>query len=198
MRQDATDRSSFLGRALVASGALALAGLAGSRPEAAAAEPSQQQDVRILNFLLTLEYALQTLYAEAVSGGVLRGELLRFAEVAGGHEDEHGDALRALLGARAQGKPSFRFAEATRDAGKFRAAALTLEEAAGAAYIGQAANLTRRRVPDVARIVAVEARHAAWIRAIEGRSPAPSAADPSRTARQVMRTLESRGFVDGD
>ncbi|MDQ3778804.1 MAG: ferritin-like domain-containing protein [Actinomycetota bacterium] len=197
MRQGATDRSSFLGRALVAGGALALGGLAGARGDATAAAPSEQQDLRILNFLLTLEYAQQALYAEALSEGAVTGELRRFAEVAGDHEDEHIDALRALLGARAEPKPTFRFADAVRDAERFKAAALTLEESAAAGYIGQAANLTRRRIQDVARIVPVEARHAAWIRAIVGRNPAPSAADPARTPRQVMRTLERRGFVDG-
>jgi hypothetical protein len=50
-------------------------------------------------------------------------------------------------------------------------------------------------VPRVAGIVAVEARHAAWIRALAGRNPAPRAADPSTTARQVTRTLERNGFV---
>lgn len=192
MRQDGIDRSSLLGRTLLAAGAVALGGLAGS---GRAAAPSEQQDVRLLNFLLTLEYAQQTLYAEALSGDVLRGEVRRFADVAGRHEGEHVDALRALLGGDAKQKPAFQFADATRTEASFKQAALTLEETAAAAYIGQAANLTRDRVREVARIVAVEARHAAWIRAIVGRNPAPRAADKSRTAQQVMKTLERRGFV---
>ncbi|HVD26632.1 MAG TPA: ferritin-like domain-containing protein [Gaiellaceae bacterium] len=195
MRQDGVNRSSFLGRALLATGGIALANLAGSSDRVAAAQPSEEQDVRLLNFLLTLEYAQLALYEEAISADVLRGELRRFAGVARSHEAEHVKALRALLGADAEEKPTFRFTDATRTVARFNRSALTLEETAAAAYIGQAPNLTRDRVPRVAGIVAVEARHAAWIRAIVGRNPAPRAADPATTARQVARTLERNGFV---
>jgi hypothetical protein len=195
MRQDGVNRSSFLGRALAATGGIALANLAGSSDRVAAAQPSEEQDVRLLNFLLTLEYAQLALYDEAISADVLRGEVRRFAEVARSHEAEHVNALRALLGNDAEEKPTFRFTDAKRTVERFKRAALTLEETAAAAYIGQAPNLTRDRVPRVAEIVAVEARHAAWIRAIAGRTPAPRAADPSATASQVMRTLERNGFV---
>ena len=79
MRQDGVNRSSFLGRALLATGGIALANLAGSSDRVAAAQPSEEQDVRLLNFLLTLEYAQLALYEEAISADVLRGELRRFA-----------------------------------------------------------------------------------------------------------------------
>jgi hypothetical protein len=178
------------------SGGVALAGFAATSERGAAAGPSKQQDVRILNFLLRLEYAQQALYAEAVSAGALRGELREFARVCGDQDGQHVDSLRALVGDDAQPKPTFHFGEAVRRPGRFMAAALTLEETASAAYIGQAANLTKDRLPNVARIVAVEARHAAWIRAIAGRTPAPHAADPAKTVRQVMRTLARTGFVE--
>ena len=192
------DRSLFLGRTLVAGGAFALAGLGfGAASErGAAAAPSPEQDVRILNFLLRLEYGQQALYEEAVAADALRGEHLEFAEVCGDQDAKHVDALRALLGDQAQAKPTFDFGDAVRSPGKFTAAALTLEETASAAYIGQAANLTKDRLPDVARIVAVEARHAAWIRAIAGRNPAPHAADPAKTVQQVRKTLARTGFVE--
>jgi hypothetical protein len=192
------DRSLFLGRTLVAGGSFALAGLgfAAASERGVAAAPSPEQDVRILNFLLRLEYAQQALYEEAVAAGALRGELRQFAEVGGDQDAKHVDALRALLGDEAQAKPTFDFGDAVRSPGRFTAAALTLEETASAAYIGQAANLTKDRLPDVARIVAVEARHAAWIRAIAGRNPAPHAADPAKTVQQVMKTLARTGFVE--
>lgn len=195
MRHGQLDRSSFLGRALVASGAVALGGLAVSHERGEAAGPSKEQDVRILDFLLRLEYAQQALYHEAVSAGTLRGELREFAEVCGDQDAQHVDSLRALIGDDAQPSPTFRFGQAVRSPGSFTAAALTLEETASAAYIGQAANLTKNRLPAVARIVPVEARHAAWIRAIAGRNPAPHAADPAKTERQVMKTLARTGFV---
>jgi hypothetical protein len=195
LRHGQLDRSSFLGRALIASGAVALGGLAAAHERGEAARPSEEQNVRILNFLLRLEYTQQALYEAALSGGALRGELLQFAKVARDHETRHVDALRALIAGDAQPKPTFRFGDAAGSPGRFTAAALTLEETASAAYIGQAANLTAERLPDVARIVAVEARHAAWIRAIAGRNPAPHAADPAKTSREVMKTLARTGFV---
>ena len=197
MRQEGQlDRSSFLGRALAATGGVALAGFAAGSERSSAAAPSEEQDVRILNFLLRLEYAQQALYDETVSAGALQGELREFAQVCGDQDAKHVDALRAIVGDKAQSKPTFRFGEAVRSPGKFTAAALTLKETASAGYIGQAANLTKARLPEVARIVAVEARHAAWIRAIAGRNPAPHAADPAKTVRQVMRTLARTGFVE--
>jgi hypothetical protein len=186
----------FLGRTLVASGAFALAGLGfAASHRGAAAAPSPEQDVRILNFLLRLEYAQQALYEETVAADAVQGELRQFADVCREHDAKHVDTLRALLRAGAQPKPTFDFGDAIRSPGRFTAAALTLEETASAAYIGQAANLTQDRLTDVARIVPVDARHAAWIRAIAGRNPAPHAADPAKTVQQVMKTLERTGFV---
>jgi hypothetical protein len=151
--------------------------------------------VRIFNSLLLLEYLQEAFYAEAAAAGVLKGELRRFADVVGGHERRHVAALRAVLGGEAREKPTFRFDDAVRSEAKFVAAALTLEETAAAAYIGHGANLTRQRMPTAAGIVAVEARHAAWIRDFAGRLPAPNAADPARSPSEVRKTLERTGFV---
>lgn len=119
----------------------------------------------------------------------------RFARVVSAHEAEHVGALKAVLGEDARSKPDFRFGDAVTKEDRFAAAALTLEETAAAGYIGQAANLTEESILAVARIVAVEARHAAWIRNIVGRLPAPQAFDPAKTAAEVANTLERTGFV---
>ena len=194
---DQVDRSTFFKRTFAASGALAIGGLgvAAVSGRNAAAGPSPERDVDILNFLLRLEYAQQALYEEAVAADAVRGELRQLAEVCGDQDTRHVNAVRALVGDQAEEKPAFQFGDAVRDPSKFTAAALTLEETASAAYIGQAANLTKDRLAEVARIVAVEARHAAWIRAIAGRNPAPHAADPAKTVQQVTKTLARTGFV---
>lgn len=191
-----SSRGDVLVRALAAAGAVGLGGvLVGSLAGSAASAPSPAQDARILNYLLLLEYLQEAFYEEAQAADALDGELRRFAEIVGDHEQEHVRSLRAVLGSDARSKPEFRFGDAVRNERRFAAAALTLEETAAAAYIGQAANLTEKRITTVARIVPVEARHAAWIRAIVKRSPAPYAADPARTQEQVDRTLERTGFV---
>jgi hypothetical protein len=192
-----SSRRDVLVKAFAAAGALGLGGaVAGSLAGAAASAPSRAQDVRILNFLLVLEYLQQAFYEEAREADALTGERLRFAQVVGDHEREHVASLRRALGGEARSKPAFRFGEAVKDDAKFTAAALTIEETAAAAYIGQAANLTAKRIPTVARIVPVEARHAAWIRDVADRLPAPSAFDPAKSSAQVRKTLERTGFVE--
>jgi hypothetical protein len=193
-----SSRARFLTQGAIAVGAAA-AGTAvlGSRATSAAPAPTKAQDVRILNFLLLLEYASERFYAAAEAAGALGGELATFARVVGEHERRHLDSLRAELGADARPEPNVQPGDAVRSEAAFTAAALTLEEAVAAAYIGQAANLTRRRIPAVARIVAVEGRHAAWIRDVAGRLPAPNAADPPRTAAQVLKALRRTGLVVG-
>ena len=181
--------------ALAALGAAGLGGAALESLAGAAAAPSRAQDVRILNYLLRLEYLQEAFYKEANAEGALGGELRRFARVVGVHEAEHVGALKAVLGGDARSKPDFRFGDAVKSEDRFAAAALTLEETTAAGYIGQAANLTEKSISAVARIVAVEARHAAWIRNVVGRLPSPQAFDPAKTPAQVASTLARTGFV---
>lgn len=189
-------RARFLRRGAITVGAAAAGGaLLSLRPPSAASAPTAAQDVRILNFLLLLEYASERFYAAAEAGGALNGELATFARVVGEHERLHLEALRAELGADARPAPTVQPGDAVGTEAAFRSAALAIEEAVAAAYLGQAANLTRERIPPVARIVAVEGRHAAWIRDVAGRLPAPSAADPSKTAAQVMKALKETGLA---
>jgi hypothetical protein len=181
-------------RAAAASGALLGAGawIGAQRTEGS---PSRAQDVRIFNFLLVLEEAQAAFYDAALRNSNLRGELLQFARVVAPQEHQHVSFLRRQLGSEARGKPKLDFTEATSDADHFRAASIELEEATAAAYIGQGASLTRAAVVDAARIVAVEARHAAWIRDLAGTDPAPRAADPGRSADDVLADLRRKGFL---
>ena len=72
---------------------------------------------------------------------------------------------------------------------------MTLEDVAVAAYNGQAANLTKGALRAAARIVSVDARHAAWIRSIVGESPAAQAVDAPLSAEQATARLEETGFI---
>lgn len=189
-------RKQLLQRALIAGGALSLGGaLDESLLTEAISAPSPSQDVRILNFLLLVEYIEEGLYGEAVASGGLTGDARTFARIAHEHERAHVALLERRLGKAAKPKPPLRFDDAIRNNGTFLAHALELEETATAAFIGEAANLTKRRIPAAARIVSVDARHAAWLRSIAGRLPAPRAADPAQSASGAMRVLRSRGFV---
>ena len=181
---------------MLASGALAFGiGLGDGVPTASAARPSRAQDVRILNFLLLLEYLQEGFYAAAASSASLTGEVKAFARVAGEQERAHVKLLERELGKAARPRPKLRFGDAARSNRTFLARAIDLEETATAAFIGEAANLTRRRIPTAARIVSVDARHAAWLRAIAGKLPAPKAADRARSAAEAMASVKRTGFV---
>jgi rubrerythrin len=178
-------------------GALGVAVAAGAAtfelPGAAGATPSPAQDRRILAFALQLEYEMAAFYAAALRAGRLRGELRRFAEVAAEHERQHVKALRGALGVHAPAAPHFSFGREVTDPQRFAAASIALEEAAVGAYNGQAANLTRAALAPALEIVSVDARHAAWIRSLADKAPAPRAADPARDASAVAATFRRIG-----
>jgi Ferritin-like domain len=110
-------------------------------------------------------------------------------------EREHVAFLRKLLGRAARPVVEPNVGAATSDAVLFRAAAVEVEESTAAAYIGQGANLTSGAMRDAARIVAVEARHAAWIRDLAGLDPAPRAADVARSADETLSHLQQSGLL---
>jgi rubrerythrin len=188
-------RAGFLARAGMFGGGLlgggALLGLM-----AEGAEAQSRSDVAILNFALTLEYLEASFYAEAVRMGALRGETRTFAKVVAQHEAAHVAALKQVLGRKAVKKPRFNFRGTTESAGKFRATAQVLEDTGVAAYKGQAPKIRSDAVLAAALAIhAVEARHASWIREINGASPAPAAFDSPLTKRQVLAAVADTRFI---
>jgi hypothetical protein len=175
--------------------AAAIATGVGKRGSAAAAAPSEQQDIDILNYALLLEYLQAEFYDEGLAHASLKGELREFAEIVGAHEQEHVAFLRKALGAHAKAKPSFSFGDTVRTREKFARTAVILEDAGVLAYNGEASNLTRKSLAAAAAIVSVEGRHAAWIRDIVGVPPAPRAADPGKPAQAVVAQLRSMKLV---
>jgi hypothetical protein len=182
-------------------GALALAGAAvggivlGEFAEPATSRPSAKQDAEILNFALLLEYVQAGFYADAIKRAKLDGELLTFARTVSAHEQAHLDFLKQALGSAARKSPALDFGDDTSDAEAFGAAALRLEDLGVAAYNAQAPNLTKGTLAAAAKIVSVEARHAAWIRDLRGEVPAPDAAEPTTTAERVVETFKGSGYV---
>ena len=193
-----SSRLSFLQQAVVAGGTIAVGGvLFGGMPKLALGAPGPAQDVAILKFALTLEYLEAAFYTDAVSKGALSGETLQFARVVGAHERTHVAFLKKALGSKAQASPTFDFKGTTEDQGKFQATAIVLEDTGVAAYNGQGPNLTKPTLAAAGSIVSVEARHAAWIRDIVGKNPAPVAFDPAKTKAQILAAVNSTGFIQG-
>lgn len=190
-------RASVLRRAVAVGGALSAGGLvvAAAVPGRAGSAPSPAQDVKIFDLVLLLELLEESFYREALKKGKLRGELRQFARVVHAHERAHVAFFRKVLGNKASAPPKFDFGDVTGDPDKFAATAAVLEDTGVAAYNGQAANLTKPSLAAAAKIVSVEARHAAWVRAIRGEDPAPRATDKPMTAKQVMAAVRKTGFV---
>ena len=188
----AAQGSSVTRAALLRRGAAA-AGLVVVGVPALVIAQSSERDVEVLNLLLKVEYAEAAFYAQAVDGGALEGELRSFAEQVLDHERQHLDLVKGVLGSAAEEEPTYDFGEAIRDADAFVDASGRLEDLAVAAYNGQAGNVSPEAFAAAARIVSVEARHAAWIRSIAGRDPAPDTTDEPMTAAQVRAGLTELG-----
>ena len=189
-------RSDFLKRAAVAGGTIAAGGvILGGLPKLVTAAPSPAQDAQILNFALLLEYLEAEFYTQAEASDALSGETARFAAVVGAHERAHVAFLRKALGSKARAKPTFDFKGTTENQAQFQATAVVLEDTGVAAYNGQGPNLTKKTLGAAAQIVSVEARHAAWIRDIVRKNPAPAAFDAARTKGQIEAAVGKTGFI---
>jgi rubrerythrin len=160
----------------------------------AAAAASKAQDARILGLVLQVEYTQVAFYEQALREASLQGDLREFAETALEHEHQHLAAIKRALGPRAGKRPEFDFGLGTKDARAFRETAIRLEDIAVSGYNGQATNLTPGTLAAAAEIVSVEARHAAWVRAIAGEVAAPDPVDKPLTARQVATGLREIGL----
>jgi hypothetical protein len=181
----------LLGGGLVGSSAVL-----GFNPATAGAAPSRRKDIAILNYALTLEYLEAAFYTEAEDLGALDGELALFARVVGAHERAHVRGLKAVLGSNAVKSPRFNFRGTTEAAGDFAATAQVLEDTGVAAYKGQAPRIKANAILDAALAIhAVEARHASWIRDINGGSPAPAAFDEPASMSEVLAAVAETRFI---
>jgi hypothetical protein len=189
-------RAGFLAKAgLLGGGLIGSSALLGLNPAVAGAQ-SARRDVAILNYALTLEYLEAAFYTEAEQMGALSGELELFARVVGAHERAHVRALKGVLGSRAVARPRFNFRGTTEDAGRFAATAQVLEDTGVAAYAGQAPRVKANAILEAALAIhAVEARHAAWIRDLNGDEPAPAAFDEPATMREVLAAVADTRFI---
>lgn len=187
---DGLTRAGFI----VAAGAAAV-GLSAVRPESAlAAIPASDQEV--LNYALVLEYLQAAFYTEAERAKALSGRPAEAAKVVGAVERAHVKAFRDLLGRKAVGRPHFDFQGVTEKNKAFLKTAVAFEDLAVAAYKGQARRIRSKAVLSSALgIHTVEARHAAWMRYLNGNTPAVSAFDLPRSRREINKIVASTNFI---
>jgi hypothetical protein len=189
---DGLSRAGFI----VAAGA-AVAGLAAARADdAEAAIPAS--DLEVLNYALVLEYLQAAFYTEAERAKGLSGRPAGAASVVGAVERAHVKAFRDLLGSKAVGRPHFDFQGVTESNKPFLKTAVAFEDLAVAAYKGQARKLRSKPVLTSALgIHTVEARHAAWMRYLNGSTPAADAFDLPRTRHEIDGIVASTHFITG-
>jgi rubrerythrin len=190
-------RADFLRRG--AAGGLGLAAgssLLASFPALASAKGLPKSDKAILNFALLLEHLEADFYGLAVSKGGLKGKAHKYATIIHGHEQTHVKTLKSVLGKSAQKPPKFHF-DSSYKSGKFGATAFALENTGVHAYLGQAGNIkTPKILLAAATIVTTEARHAAAIGELIGKSITPSGAfDVGYSKTKVTNIVKSKGFL---
>lgn len=161
---------------------------------------SKSNDIKILNFALTLEYLEAAFYKEAVDRGIYTGAVGTFASVVYSHEATHVATLKGVLGSKAVASPSFDFKGTTKQWKTFLRTAKVLEDTGVAAYQGQAPRIHQNAVlAPAGAILAVEARHAAWVRDLlyAGKSvkPAPEAFSTPMSMSAVLKAVKATGFI---
>ncbi|MEA2155351.1 MAG: hypothetical protein QOE11_1491 [Solirubrobacteraceae bacterium] len=197
------DRSAFLKRGAIAGGGLiagsAMFGTFLSSAEAAiSTHRSKKNDGRILNFALTLEFLEAAFYKQAVDNKAYgdSADLQRFAETVAKHEAAHVQFLKGALGSSAVKSPTFDFGKAVTDKATFAATAEVLEDTGVSAYLGQVGNILQIPVLKAAGTIAtVEARHAAWIRFINGDLPAPASFDTRKSEKAILAAVTGTHFI---
>ncbi|HEV2776676.1 MAG TPA: ferritin-like domain-containing protein [Solirubrobacteraceae bacterium] len=198
------DRSDFLKKSALAGGGLLVGSamfsgiLSSAEAAISTTKKSAKNDVAILNYALTLEFLEAAFYEQAVANRAYgtSDALRQFAEVVALHERKHVNFLRGALGSRAIKSPAFDFGDTVTDTAKFAATAQVLEDTGVNAYLGQVGNIRAKgTLAAAATITTVEARHAAWIRNINGVLPAPASFDKRRSERSILKAVTDTGFI---
>lgn len=185
-----TTRGSFLLRGALAAGSIY--GVSAVAPFVSSAlAQTGSGDAEILNFALTLEYLETDFYTVKGRQVGLSGQARSYAAQFGDEESQHVAALTAAvkqLGGTPAKKPTFVFPAS--DEKSFLALASVLENTGVGAYNGAAPSLQSKQVlAEAGEIVQVEARHAAAIDLLIGKSPTPNGGfDVPLTKQQVLAT----------
>jgi rubrerythrin len=143
---------------------------------------SAKSDLEIVNYALTLEYLEAAFYKAAIDSGEIKD--MKIAEVAkliAEDENQHVQALTATveqLGGKPAAKPQGNFDDVLAGGEKMiLKTAASVENLGAAAYLGQAPRIKSKDVLAAAlSIHTVEARHAAALNTVTGKSIVPDGA----------------------
>ena len=161
-------------------------------PSTTSSSASGSGDLAIVNYALTLEYLESQFYADVVKSGLFHGKTLKTLKSFGAEESAHVVALKHVasgLGTPAA-MPIGKFPLKT--ASSVAKLAATVENLGAAAYLGQAGNIQSKEILAAAlSIHTIEARHAATLNTLVGKSPTPQGAFAKpMTMAQVLAVVK--------
>ena len=161
-------------------------------PNTSGTEQFGKGDLGIANYALTLEYLEAQFYSDAAESGMLKGKILDLAKGFGDEEQEHVDALIAMIekaGGKPAAKPMAKFPLDSEMA--ILELAATVENLGANAYLGQAGNIQDKEILAAAlSIHSVEARHAAVLN-LATKAPVSSGAFAKpATAAEVLKSVK--------
>jgi rubrerythrin len=175
------------GAGAAASLALVIAACGGSDNEAAVPamggddgkdKAAATGDLAILNYALTLEYLEADFYRLVVDSKMFSGAQQDLLKRIADAETQHVNALTAAvkgMGGKPAVKPKTKFPLGSKD--EVVKLAATVEDLGAAAYLGQATNIKSKEVLAAALAIhSVEARHAAALNTLAGRTITPDGA----------------------
>jgi rubrerythrin len=150
-------------------------------------------DIGIAKYALTLEYLEADFYKQAAASGMLKGQALELGKEFGSQEQEHVDALEAMLkklGEKLPPKPKGKFPLDSQES--ILALAATVENLGASAYLGQADKIKDPEVLAAAlSIHSVEARHASALNSALGKPATPDGAFAKPTsADEVLKMVK--------
>jgi len=141
-----------------------------------------KSDLEIVNYALTLEYLEADFYKQVLESGEVKDKkVAELAKKIGENEQEHVDALTATvnqLGGTPAPKPTTKFEDVISGGpDMILKTAAEVENLGAAAYLGQAGKIKSPEVLAAAlSIHSVEARHAAALNTLVGKSVTPDGA----------------------
>ena len=149
-------------------------------------------DVEVLNYALTLEHLEAAFYQLAgdydLGSDPYGNSINEYVTVIGEHETAHVDTLTSVitdLGGEPVAAATYDFG--VTDAASFLATAATLENVGVAAYDGAGQFIQNADLLTAAgTIVAVEARHAAYLNVVIGENPFPATFETPMTPDEVL------------
>lgn len=182
--------------------------MADEPPEAVSNE--FENDIAILNFARTLEFLEARFYVEGIRNideaefeeefdhsGKIGDRIVNRLRVVRDHEIAHVEVLGQtveMLGGEPVSSPEFDFGTAVQDPAEFIATGAVLEDIGVSAYAGAAPFIENDDlVPPALSIHSVEARHASFLRELNGEIGFPMAFDQPRSRSEVLELAS--GFI---